>query len=464
MSKAVLLCFVALMVSAIAQTMEPPALREDLNVLRSALEEGHPGIYRYTPKPELDGTFEKTAAGLNRPMTSIELFRVLSPVVAMLKCGHTSLMLPADMAKTITASLPFLPFEVRVIGNKVYIFRDYSANGNLAGAEIRSINGIETGKILNTMLASVHGDGDTPTAGRSRISDGGSFARLLYTLVGIESPFRVRYTLAGKDTEAVIEGVLRSKVPEPQRPKDMASYRLTGDGKTGVLKIYGFGGKADGKPLSEYIRDAYVDLDAKHATSLIIDVRDNGGGADALGKELFSYLVTEPFPYYKDLVIRKLTFDFFRYAPNAQPVPEKEVTKRPNGEYVNTAHPNWGTQQPGKPHFAGRVFALMNGGSFSTTCEFLSTLHNHHRATFIGEEAAGGYYGNTSGFGAMVVLPNSKLRLSVPLMTYYMAIDGNKFGKRSIPADYTVTYSIEELLAGKDKEMELATELIKNGK
>ena len=96
----------------------------------------------------------------------------------------------------------------------------------------------------------------------------------------------------------------------------------------------------------------------------------------------------------------------------------------------------------------------MNGGSFSTTCEFLSTLHNHHRATFIGEEAAGGYYGNTSGPSAMLVLPNSRLRLPVRVMTYYMAIEGTEYGNRSIPADYPVSYTIDELVAGKDKEME----------
>ena len=127
---------------------------------------------------------------------------------------------------------------------------------------------------------------------------------------------------------------------------------------------------------------------------------------------------------------------------------------------VRSSHENWGTQQPGKPHFDGNVFALMNGGSFSTTCEFLSTLHNHHRATFIGEEAAGGYYGNTSGPGFQLVLPNSKLRINVRLMTYYMAIEGSKFGNRSIPADHTVTYTIEELLVGKDKELEEALRLI----
>ena len=55
------------------------------------------------------------------------------------------------------------------------------------------------------------------------------------------------------------------------------------------------------------------------------------------------------------------------------------------------------------------------GGSFSTTCEFLSTLHHHHRATFIGEETGGGYYGNTSGMSLPLVLPNSKIVMPMQL-------------------------------------------------
>src|SRR5712691_796191 len=78
-------------------------------------------------------------------------------------------------------------------------------------------------------------------------------------------------------------------------------------------------------------RTSINDLHDKKAVSLIIDLRDNGGGADELGKQLFSYLVTEPFPYYNDLVINKLTFDFYKYANNSRPIPADRVTKRPNG-------------------------------------------------------------------------------------------------------------------------------------
>jgi hypothetical protein len=427
--------------------------------MRSALEEGHPGIYRYTPKPELDRIFTAAENQLNQPMSVLAFYRVLAPAVAALKCGHTALRLPEQVEKEMTDSIPLMPVEVRILDRKTYVFRDYSESNRLADAEIESINGVAAEKIMATMLASIHGDGDTPTAGPWRIGHDLRFAKALYALAGVESPFHIDYKLDGKPGHAVLEGV--AGLPQEKRPSSAATFKLLDEGGIGVLKVYGFGGRSeDGKPLGAFFQEVYSNLHEKKVSNLIIDLRDNGGGADELGKLLFAYLTAEPFQYYSDLVINKLTFDFFQYANHPKPIPENSVTKMPNGKYRLTSHENWGTQQPRQPYFAGRVFALINGGSFSTTCEFLSTLHHHHRATFIGEEAAGGYYGNTSGPGVEVIPPNSKIRLPVRLMTYYMAIDGAEHGARSIPPDYPVTYSIEELLAGKDKEMELALRLI----
>src|SRR5262249_15491635 len=120
---------------------------------------------------------------------------------------------------------------------------------------------------------------------------------------------------------------------------------------------------------------------------------------------------------------------------------------------------NLGIQQPSKPTFAGKVFTLINGGCFSTTSEFLSQAHFHRRATFIGEESGGGYYGNTSGVVPALTLPNTKLVIQVPLLTYYMAVNGYKAAAHGVMPDHEVKYTIDELLAGTDKELALALEL-----
>lgn len=452
--------------------IEPKLLQEDFRIARAALEEGHSGIYRYTPKPELDLAFDAAAGAVRQPMSPLEFYRLLAPAVAKIKCGHTAVTPPRDVQQAMNRTIPLFPFSVEVLDGKVYAFREYSADDHaVAGLEIRRINGMPIDRILSVMLAATPGDGDSRTVRPWRIGHGGGFPRMLYALLGLESPFQIelRDPANGKAQELKVAGVTgpdREKIagtryPQDKRPDSSADLKFLEDSRIAVLAIYGFGGRAgpaEKKPLGQYIDDAFAEIHARSSRSLIIDVRNNGGGADELGKKLLSFLVDQPFQYYDDLIYNAREFDFFRYVNDARPIPEDEVEKRADGKYHNIKHPNWGVQQPSQPHFAGQVLVLMNGGSFSTTCEFLSNLHYRKRATFVGEEAAGGYYGNTSGSVAAVILPSSKVVVRVPLMTYYLAVKGAN-PSRSILPDHEVKPGISDLLSGNDKVMAKAVEL-----
>jgi len=90
-----------------------------------------------------------------------------------------------------------------------------------------------------------------------------------------------------------------------------------------VLKIAGFRGQSDtGKPLREFFLDVFTTLHEKNIPNLIVDVRNNGGGEDDLGKRLFAYMTSEPFPYYRDLIVNKLSFEFAKYSPRPFSMPE----------------------------------------------------------------------------------------------------------------------------------------------
>ncbi|HEY1496315.1 MAG TPA: TIGR03435 family protein, partial [Candidatus Solibacter sp.] len=441
-------------------TYTPAQLRRDLRVLRDALEEGHPGIYRFVPKPELDRTFLRADAQLVHPMTALQFYRLLAPVVAGIKCGHTALR-PSGAIQQRLAAEPLIPLETAILDGKVYVAQDFSAEGRLSGAEILSINGVDAASILASMLAVVHGDGDSPTAGPYQLSNRRGFARNLYLIAGLQSPFHLRYALAGKTAETVLNGLTLNTMPEIQAPPaGNATWRLQEGGSTGLLKVRSFGGKAEGDvPMRAFFEQVFTRIREQNVTRLILDLRDNGGGDDELGRSLFAYFADQPFLYYRDLIVNKLSFRFFQYVTDRDPLPpnvQDLVKPDSDRKYHMVGHSNWGMQQPAAPHYAGKTVVLMNGGSFSTTCEFLATLHHHGGAAFVGEETAGGYYGNTSGAAASLVLPNSKLILPVQLVGYYMAIEGNKHGARGIRPDFPVTYTIEDILSARDRAMETA--------
>jgi hypothetical protein len=54
--------------------------------------------------------------------------------------------------------------------------------------------------------------------------------------------------------------------------------------------------------------------------------------------------------------------------------------------------------------------------------------------------------------------------LRTGLVTYYLAVSGYKYPDRSVLPDYPVSYTIAELMDGKDKEMDLAISLLREKK
>ena len=451
--------------------IEPKLLQEDFLIARTALEQGHSGIYRYTPKPELDRALDGASRKLTRPMDSLEFYRILAPVVAKIKCGHTAVLPPKNVRQVMDQTTPLFPFDVEVLNGKVYVAREYLPDEQkLEGLELRRINRIGTDRILSVMLAATPADADSQTARPWRIAHENifTFSRVLYSLLGVESPFQIEFRNPndGKKRTLKVSGLTfpdREKIavvryPQDKPPEDNANLKFLDDGKIAILSVREFSGKAEAKPLNDYFDDAFRQVREHSSETMIIDVRNNGGGSDFLGKKLLSFLLDEPFKYYDDLVFNAREFDFFRYADGAQPIPADTVEKRVDGKFHDIKHPNLGIQQLSQPHFAGKVVVLMNGGSFSTTCEFLSNLHYRKRAIFVGEEAGGGYYGNTSGRSARVTLPNTKVQVLVPLRTYYLAVKGGN-PNRSILPDYEVKPSINDFLSGNDTVMARAIEI-----
>lgn len=441
--------------------LAPAQLREDFKVFRSALEEGHAGLYRHTGKAEMDRIFDRAAQALDRPMDASELYRVLAPVIASgVKCGHTEVRLPDALRQEINDRTPLLPLRVRILDRKVYVHQDLAnADHRLAGREILSINGVPASQIVATMLAAATGDGDIMTSRRNEI-DGFRFSIGLASLLGLGSPYDV--TLADRKTGTQEKVRLTgTNLPKLRNAADALkpapdtdpSLEFRDGGKIAVMRIAEFSGG-----LAGFYQDSFEEMQEKKTAALIIDLRNNGGGMDHLGKLLFSYFIEEPFDYYSDVYMYKLSYDFDRYA-SGDSIMSSLFSRGKDGKYHAVNHPNWGRQHPSRPAFRGKVFVLMNGGSFSTTTEFLTHMHARKRATFIGEEAGGGYYGNTAGFMPSVRLPNSKLEVTVPLVAYYLAVPGGKPVSRGVPPDHPVQHTIEDVIAGKDKDMELALRL-----
>jgi hypothetical protein len=119
------------------------------------------------------------------------------------------------------------------------------------------------------------------------------------------------------------------------------------------------------------------------------------------------------------------------------------------------------TYQPQSDNYKGRLYILINGGSFSAASSFVDIVYYYRdkgrQATFIGEQN-----GSNTGFGRgsggqtlSITLPQSKLGVGIPLLGGTLL---NRNLKVKIP-DYEVSPSATDIANGIDRELEFAKSL-----
>ena len=456
----------------------PGQLKDDFTVFRDALEEGHGGLYRYTSKQELDRQFDSIYKKLSLSLTETEFLRLLAPLIANINDGHTGIFLSSTSSANLENEPILFPFNLRFIDKKAYIFRNYSEDKDfIVGGEVLSINDHPVSEILDRMLAVVPSDAHIETSKYRRLESTARFGQTYNLLFGKTTSYTIVYRSPedkALQKEAVkgikekdLNSIFEERYPEAARTLPPAELAYRDDIAILTIRTFGPSGyQRDGISFPIIMRNSFIELKEKNTQHLILDLRNNGGGADLYGKILVAYLMDKPFMYYEHLRINKKEFSFLTYTdipPERRTIPASSFKENDSGTYDLLGHPNLGEQKPIQPTFQGKVYVLINGGGFSGTGECTSIIHFHKRAVFIGEECGAGYYGNTSGFMPTLTLPNTGIRVRIPVVRYTMAVSGYPPDRGIIP-DYPVTPTINDLLNGKDVEMNFAIELIKNSK
>ena len=75
--------------SEYTKLISPNKLKEDVDFLFRTIEEVHPNMYAYTSKEELNPLREGLYENVKFPMNRLQFYKLVAPVVASLKNGHT---------------------------------------------------------------------------------------------------------------------------------------------------------------------------------------------------------------------------------------------------------------------------------------------------------------------------------------------------------------------------------------
>lgn len=217
----------------------------------------------------------------------------------------------------------------------------------------------------------------------------------------------------------------------------------------------------------KFFDNAFESIEKNNIEHLIIDLRDNGGGDEMPTLQLFSHLSEQPFTFYETMytktnrIANPKLYNSRWFSMNFL-YPLFKLKK--NGKVYNIKGiPGLKKHKPATTIFNGDVYILTNGFSFSATGEITSFIKNSNRAVFTGEEVGRNANQNISGTTRILTLPNTKIRIRIPVELFKLNVNHKNAGHGVIP-DYNIRPSITDKINGTGVEMEYALELIKKRK
>lgn len=435
------------------QKISPAQLKEDLALADKALQEAHPGLFRYTNQAAYTQLVRSIENGLTAPLTEKEFLVRLQPLIAQISCGHTKL-LPAEYqeGKFLYPATQAFPLRLYFEEREVYVLGSYGEEAGIpAGARITRINGVPMQEIRKKLSSLLPADGVMQTGITATLNR--SFNSLYAIFVGESPVYTISYEYKGKKRTAKLKGIPSETIEQAnanQQASGLKPFELEWKGSTAWLTIRSFMADKLQYPFEKFADSAFSELKAKQTSNLVIDCRDNEGGIEDWGGYLYSYLADTNFRYYdRILVNKKDSFSFQRYAwlpPFYHQA--RNLIQEKDGKFYWPLQTYLKELPAQQNRFTGTVYLLVNGRSFSVTSELAAVVKKNKRAIIVGEETGGNGYVNNSGLFAILRLPHSKLQVGIPLASFYMNSD--PVNGRGVVPDYKVPTTITDILNRKD--------------
>lgn len=451
-------------------------MQEDVRLLKATLEENHPGLYWYTPKDSIEWYFDNTIASITDSLTELQFRNKVSWTIKKIRCGHTQVRFSEDYTNYYNGKrLPQFPLQLKAWKDSLVVLNNFLKDSFLTrGTIITSINGRPNRVLLDSMYSLIGGDGYTNAFQEQLISF--YFPQYYKSTFGINDTFSVNYidSLSNEkqikipyfkplsDSLEKLRIASFPKLSKKERKKlrtlSQRSLQLDSVRQTAFINLNTF---SEGK-LQSFFRKSFNTIQKAGFKNVVVDVRQNSGGSIFSSIRLLQYLKDEPFTIADSITAidrkfkyRKYMRPWFLYWLSLNVSGKKDDNGLIHFRYFekHIFHPKK------KNHFNGNVYVLTGGYTFSAASMMATHLKGQPNVTIVGEETGGGAYGNTAVHLPVVTLPNSKLRVVLPL--YKMVFDNSKLhnGRGVIP-DVEVPPSSTAIRLGIDAKMEKVKQLI----
>ncbi len=460
-------------------------LREDVEVMEKTLKDNHPSLYWYSSKEEIDASFQKAYIRLTDSLNEIQFRTIVAETLFPIRCGHTSVRFSKNYYNYIEGRrLKTFPLLAKITDDSSLVV---TINLNRRDSVIRpgtpllSINGFSARSIIDSMLPLVSIDGNAKNFSYQNLSN--NFTTYYNMRFGVQNSYAVEFVGFNgvsrqlnlpvydpqRDTTRRRPSVAATPAPTPPSPptptitererrlQRTRTFNIDSTGTFAVLRINSFGTSLS----KHFLKKSFRQLQKKQVNHLVIDVRNNGGGLIKTSLCLTRLVKQEPFTFADSIYAthRKLRSDAKLYKRFIYNLGLFFLSKKQSDSmYVFKFFANK-QYTPLKNKYNGQVYVLTGGYSFSATTLFAAAVKGQHNVTIVGEETGGGYYGNNGVFIPEMILPNSKLRVRIPL---YRIVNNTNYPKNGLGVlpDVEVKASAESIRNNRDPKMDKTIELI----
>lgn len=452
-------------------------VQEDYKIFRLALEDAHPDLYRYSSKALFDHFFDSVYASLS-PMTEEQFFKVISASVANVRCVHTRAAMSEDYVKLYyEKSAKILPLNFKFIEGVAYVSQNHSGDSLFGKATVvKSIDGVEMNKFIQQFIPYISSDGYIQSTSYEMLEM--EFKHFYHHFIGEKDSFllRVVHPVSLEEKEVYVKALSLSEYNKSKKKmdKELLTFILLNE-KTAYLKIGTFSKqilRQEKQNFHKFLRRSFDEIASRKIKHLIVDLRNNNGGHDQLGAELYSYLTDSAFTYYRVTDFANATYnpEYLKYAAGPASYTFKIVSnmyKTDSGRYAKKVPlANLHLPYVSKENsYKGKLYVLINGQTLSAGSQVAAYIDTHQRGLLIGQEAGGSYAGPNGCHYLLLQLPNTHLKVNIPLVRTVMNVKEYPLGRGAMP-HYEIQSKrrVQGLVTGKDPELGFTLEYIKTVK
>ncbi|MEP3422198.1 MAG: S41 family peptidase [Erythrobacter sp.] len=459
------------------------AVQSDIALAQEAYERVHPGYTRYASEAEMNAAWAGIVARAQTDggMRLADFYLAVERVLTHIRCDHTKAELPRAMREARLGQPLYLPFRWQLVGGRGLIRTADPATGLRRGDEIVAIDGRSLEDMVAAVSSYIPVDGYTEWSRNAGVSEslefmGGALDHFGMLLWGAPEIARI----AVRDAEG---GERLIEVPRIAFDAwTQLSSQTEGAGATnfadavhfetltddvGYLKVDTFVNYRNPVDPNAVFEPIFNALAEQGSSTLILDLRQNGGGSTDAAQALARHLLEETQALKLSMSVATLDLSGLREhlttwdARALNPDPRGFIAQD-DGMFTlrDGIADDTAVLEPADAAFQGRLIILTSNSNSSGSTNLLAVLSQQDRTTLIGEPTGGSAEGPTAGIQFTLTLPQSGVRTRIPVFRFRNNVQSFEIGMGLSP-DIAASMTVADFRARRDPALDMALALAK---